>query len=195
MYTHAHIRWVEALARLGRAEQMWQELLTIVPAGLVDRVPGAAPRQTNCYYSSSDAAYADRYQAVDQADSLRDPEFGFEGGWRVYSSGPGLVLRLVTEEVLGLRQRVAGLEVDPVLPAALDGMVARVPRPGGWLQVRYHVSGAGHGVRRVTVDGREVVGEALANRYRPSGVRLAPEVLDGLSEPILEVWVGGSDPG
>ncbi len=43
-----------------------------------------------------------------------------EGGWRVYSSGPGLVLRLVTEVLLGIRQRGDDVEVDPVLPPA-DG--------------------------------------------------------------------------
>ena len=35
-----------------------------------------------------------------------------EGGWRVYSSGPGLILRLVTEGMLGLRWRFDGLERD-----------------------------------------------------------------------------------
>lgn len=190
MYTHAHIRWVEALATLGRAEQMWDELLKIVPIGLGERVPGAAPRQANCYYSSSDAAFADRYQAMEHPEALRDPQFRFEGGWRVYSSGPGLVLRLVTEQVLGLRQRVAGLEIDPVLPGCLDGVAARVPMPQGWLRVRYHVGAGGHGVRRVTLNGQPVMGTTLVNRYRRAGIRLAPGLLDGLTEPTLEVWVG-----
>ncbi|WP_207475330.1 GH36-type glycosyl hydrolase domain-containing protein [Tessaracoccus sp. SD287] len=190
MYTHAHIRWVQALATLGLAENMWDELLKIMPVGLGERVPGAAPRQANCYYSSSDAAFADRYQALANPEALRDPHFCFEGGWRVYSSGPGLLLRLLTEDMLGLRQRAAGLEIDPVLPATLDGLRARVPIPGGWLRVRYHVGAGGHGVRRVTLDGREVTGAELGNRYRHPGIRLAAGLLDGLAEPSLEVWVG-----
>ena len=190
MYTHAHLRWIEALARLGRGQQMWDELLKVVPIGLRDRVPGAAPRQANCYYSSSDAGFADRYQAVEQADSLRDPQFRFEGGWRVYSSGPGLVLRLVTEEVLGVRQRAAGLEVDPVLPPALDGLEVRVPLPAGWLQVRYHCGPLGHGVQRVMVDGREVATTPLANRYRQSGVRIEPAELAASGISAMEVWLG-----
>ena len=55
-----------------------------------------------------------------------------EGGWRVYSSGPGLVLRLVTEVLLGIRQRGDDVEVDPVLPPG-DGaseLVAQLPLAG-----------------------------------------------------------------
>lgn len=172
MYTHAHIRWVEALAALGETEQMWEQLLAIIPIGLPGRVPGAALRQSNCYYSSSDAFVPDRYAASENAEALRDPATRFEGGWRVYSSGPGLILRLLAETVLGIRRRADRLEIDPVLPAAFDGLEAEVPLAGGMVTVRYRRAGNGCGVREVRVDGQVVAGDALPRAYREGGVAI-----------------------
>jgi len=189
MYTHAHLRWIEALTHLGDADRAWAELLKVVPAGVRDRVPGALPRQASCYYSSADALFTDRYVARERARELFDPATPFEGGWRVYSSGPGLVLRLVAERLLGIRFRAAGIEVDPVLPPGLDGLRAVVAVPGaGEAQLRFGIGAAGHGVRRVVVDGVEVAGEALAARYRAGGVRLAPGTIRAGS--LVEVELG-----
>ncbi|WP_217617394.1 hypothetical protein, partial [Cellulomonas sp. GbtcB1] len=63
MYAHAHIRWAEALAALGRAD-VADELLRLSPIGMRERVPSALPRQRTCYTSSSDAAFPDRYTAA-----------------------------------------------------------------------------------------------------------------------------------
>ena len=54
-----------------------------------------------------------------------------EGGWRVYSSGAGIAVRLVRECLLGLRLRNAELGIDPVLPRALDGLRAQRRRSRG----------------------------------------------------------------
>ena len=50
MYTHAHLRWAEALARLGRADALLQALGLANPIGLDTLLPQAAPRQRNCYH-------------------------------------------------------------------------------------------------------------------------------------------------
>ena len=62
MYMHAHLRYAEALARYGDAEGFFEALRRATPIGIRSVVPAAAPRQANCYYSSSDAAVADRYE-------------------------------------------------------------------------------------------------------------------------------------
>ena len=188
MYTHAHIRWVEALAALGETEEMWQQLLAIVPIGLPERVAGAAPRQSNCYYSSSDAFFPDRYTASENAEALFDPGMRFEGGWRVYSSGPGLILRLLVETVLGIRRRAGRLEIDPVLPAAFDGLEAQVPHAGGMITVRYHRGESGCGVREVQVDGQIVTGSALPRAYRDGGVAIDASLVP--AGAVVEVVVG-----
>jgi cellobiose phosphorylase len=192
MYMHAHIRWVEALLRLGLADRAWSALDLIIPDGLSAAVPGARPRQSNTYYSSVDAVFRDRSDAEANAAALSDPSFGFEGGWRVYSSGPGLVLRLVTEGFLGLRMGRDGVEIDPVLP--VGRYEARVPFGGHRLWVEYDVTGAGHGVGEVLVDGAPVETEPVPRRYRKGGVRIPAAVwrdlVDGGDEVVLRVGVG-----
>ena len=89
-YIHAHLRYAEALAVMGRAEELWRALLVASPIAVTDVVKNARPRQRNCYFSSSDAAFLDRYQASREYDKLRRGEVPVEGGWRVYSSGPGI---------------------------------------------------------------------------------------------------------
>ena len=191
MYMHAHLRYAEALARVGDGDALLTALAKASPVGLDSLVPQARPRQTTCYYSSSDGAFTDRYEASERYAALMAGEVPLEGGWRVYSSGPGLVLRLVTEVLLGIRQRGEEVEIDPVLPAGTaDGtvgdreLVAHLPLAGHDLTVCYLLGPDGHGVRRVTVGGRELDLRALSNPYRRAGVavRLA-DLLDGPAAP------------
>ena len=65
MYMHAHLRYAEALARVGDGRGLLAALALAQPIGMTDRVASARPRQSTCYYSSSDAAFADRYAARD----------------------------------------------------------------------------------------------------------------------------------
>jgi len=188
MYTHAHLRYCEALGRVGDAQRLWDGLLLAVPLGLSDRVPVTRPRQTTCYYSSSDAVFADRVQAGEHYADIARGAVPLEGGWRVYSSGPGLFLRLVVECLLGVRRRSDAVEVDPVLAPSLDGLEARVPYPGGPLTLRYAVRGPGHGVRSVRVDGVDVQTTPLINPYRTPGVAVANSALRPGS--VVDVEVG-----
>ena len=188
MYTHAHLRYCEALSRVGDAQRLLDGLLLAVPLGLSDRVLVARPRQTTCYYSSSDAVFADRAQAEEHYAGIARGAVPLEGGWRVYSSGPGLFLRLVVECLLGVRRRPDTLELDPVLAPSLDGLEARVPYPGGPLTVRYTVRGTGHGVGAVRVDGVAVETTLLVNPYRSPGVTIPRSAVRPGS--VLDVEVG-----
>jgi CRISPR-associated protein Csx3 len=174
MYMHAHLRYAEALARFGDAAGLFAALAQGVPVGITDRVPQARPRQSTTYYSSSDGAFADRLDASDRYAELMRGEVALEGGWRVYSSGPGLVLRLVSETLLGVRRRADRVEIDPVLDPRLDGLVAEIPLADRRIRVTYRVgtdgSGAGAGVASVEVGGRAVDTTALSNPYRAPGV-------------------------
>ena len=85
MYTHAHLRYAEALARYGDAEGFFLALCQANPIGIRSTVPAATLRQSNCYYSSSDAAVADRYAAFLEYDRVKKGAIPLDGGWRVYS--------------------------------------------------------------------------------------------------------------
>jgi cellobiose phosphorylase len=72
-----------------------RELMRLVdPISVTQTLPQASPRQRNAYFSSSDAAFADRYEASAQWARMRDGTVALDGGWRVYSSGAGIFSRL-----------------------------------------------------------------------------------------------------
>ncbi|MGZ8438352.1 MAG: GH36-type glycosyl hydrolase domain-containing protein, partial [Candidatus Limnocylindrales bacterium] len=170
MYTHAHLRYAEALARVGDADGFLRALALVNPIGVTERTTSARPRQSTTYFSSSDAAFSDRYAAAAGYRGAIDGSVPLEGGWRVYSSGPGIYLRLVVERLLGIRHRGAIIEIDPVLPPALDGLVAAVPLLGQSVSLRYTVRGTGSGVNTVRSNGTALRATPLANPYRPPGV-------------------------
>jgi len=172
MYTHAHLRYAEALARHGDAERLLSALALANPIGVTERIPNARPRQSTCYYSSSDATFADRYEAAEHYGEVMDGTVPLEGGWRVYSSGPGLFLRLVVECLLGVRRRGDVLEIDPVLAPGLDGLQATVPLDGIPLELTFRVGPRGVGPVGVALNGVALATTSLSNPYRPAGVAI-----------------------
>jgi CRISPR-associated protein Csx3 len=172
MYTHAHLRYAEALARHGDAERLLKALAQANPVGVTERVPNARLRQSTCYYSSSDAVFADRYEAAEHYGEVIAGTVPLEGGWRVYSSGPGIFLRLVVECLLGVRRRGDVLEIDPVLAPALDRLEATVPVDGVPVDLSFRVGDRGVGPLAVVLNGVELKTSPLSNPYRPAGVAI-----------------------
>ena len=180
MYTHAHLRYAEALAYAGRAQAFFAALNLVNPIGLETRLPGASLRPSNCYYSSSDAAFPDRYAAYADYGRVARGEVAFDGGWRVYSSGPGLAIAILLRSLFGLRFAAEELHIDPVLPDTLDGLALRFPIAGRASRFEYRVGPQGYGVKCVQLNGVELSGHALRNPYREAGVALAMDAVRAL---------------
>ena len=127
--------------------------------------------------SSSDADFPDRESFARDFDRLRDGTVGVRGGWRVYSSGPGIYLRQLVQGVLGLTEQPGTLVVDPVLPATADGLAADLELAGRTRRVVYRVVESGQGVRvRAGSDLGALVDVATSPRagdYRERGVAVA----------------------
>jgi cellobiose phosphorylase len=179
MYTHAHLRYAEAMAHLGDAEAFWLALRQANPVGLRDVVPNARLRQASCYTSSSDADFADRYQASERYDAVRTGAVAVEGGWRVYSSGAGIAVRLVRERLLGLRLRRSDLGVDPVLPPSLHGLRAELELAGRPVEVTYRVGARGRGPEALVLNGAPLPFAREANPYREGGAVVSMAELRG----------------
>ena len=177
MYTHAHLRYAEAMAHYGDAEAFFEALRRAHPIGIGSVVAGAAPRQANCYYSSSDAAVADRYEAAARYAEVRAGSVPFEGGWRVYSSGAGIAFRLVHECFLGLRRGRSVLGIDPVVPKALDGLQAEIRLEDHAVRVRYRIRRRGRGPHTVTLNGKSLTITRAVNPYRTAGVGVSMNVV------------------
>lgn len=186
MYVHAHLRWAEALARVGDGPGLLRALALGTSLGASRLVAPARPRQTSTYASSSDGAFADRADADARYADLLAGRVPLEGGWRVYSSGPGLLLRLVIERLLGIRRRAERLEIDPVLDPALGEVRARLPVAGHAVEFVFRPGELGHGVAAVRVGGQDVALEPLANPYRPAGVSAGLAALHAAGESARE---------
>jgi cellobiose phosphorylase len=173
MYTHAHLRYAQALAHMGESERFFHALCQANPIGVQSVVPSATARQSNCYYSSSDAAFEDRYQASAEYDRVARGAIALDAGWRVYSSGAGISLGLIVRHFLGLDFAAAGLRLDPVMPSGLDGLRADTSIRGHPTSIHYRVGARGCGVRNIILNGETLRFERQANPHR-DGVVLAP---------------------
>jgi cellobiose phosphorylase len=177
LYTHAHLRYAEAMAHWGDADAFYSALLQAIPIGLRERVPSARPRQANCYASSSDGCFADRYEADARYEELLRGAVPVEAGWRVYSSGAGIAVRLIRECLLGIRPGRSRLVLDPVLPRSLDGLAVRVALAGRALEIVYRVGERGSGPLALALDGRSLAFEREDNPYRTGGAVVAMDAL------------------
>ncbi len=193
MYMHAHLRYCEALARFGNADGFFRALSKINPIAIRELVPTATRRQANCYYSSSDAAFNDRYQAFDEYDRVKNGGVALEGGWRVYSSGAGIGVRLIMQCFLGLRVETASLVVDPVIPVGLDGLKTSLILAGHPVTVVYRIKSTGCGPLSIDLNGVKLDFTREANPYRTGAVRVSMDSFTrGLTDngDLLTVWVG-----
>jgi CRISPR-associated protein Csx3 len=192
-YVHAHIRYVEAMARIGRPDEAFAGLLAVCPIRLDLDVPNAMPRQANAFFSSSDAAFLDRRQASRQFGRLRTGRVGVKGGWRVYSSGPGIYLNQLISNVLGLRTSFDDLVIDPVLPRGANGLTFDVERDGRRVRYRYRVEGRGFSPDEVRVNGRPLASVRTSdNPYRAGGTLVAKRDFEAAldrQENVVDVLV------
>ncbi|WP_162859632.1 GH36-type glycosyl hydrolase domain-containing protein [Listeria goaensis] len=179
-YVHAHIRYIESLAKIGdgRAVHM---LDVINPIQISEVVPNAATRQSNTYFSSSDAAFLDRYAAQDDFAAVKKGSIPVKGGWRIYSSGPGIYLNQLIRSVLGIRETANHFEFDPVLPRDLDGLKVTMELSGRTLNLTFKLSTE----KGITFAG-ETRRELLRNPYR-EGALFIPKAELEKGEHALEI--------
>jgi cellobiose phosphorylase len=193
MYMHAHLRYAQALAHIGEADRFFRALCQANPINICSIVPTATLRQANCYYSSSDAAFADRYQASEEYGRVTQGEIALDGGWRVYSSGAGIALGLIVRHFLGLAWESDVLSVDPVIPSALNGLSVKTNVKGRAIEVHYRIGPAGFGVNEITLNNAKLSFTHGANPHR-RGCALVPvsSVLKHLTPErnVLKIDIG-----
>ena len=100
-YTHGALWLVLALLRTGAADQAWALLRDLLPGDREAARYGAEP-----YVLSADVCAA--------------PGRAGEAGWSWYTGAAGWMLRIVAEELLGLRFQGGKLTLQPRLPAELS---------------------------------------------------------------------------
>jgi cellobiose phosphorylase len=169
MYIHEHIRYAESLARTGRADAFLRALRQANPVAYRDIVPCGDIRQSNCYYSSSDVAFKNRYEADELYDEIKTGKITLKGGWRVYSSGPGIYIGLIVTRLLGLRAESGNIIIDPVIPHPLNGLSASMDFMGHPMTFVYSVKEGCFSPKIISVNGKSVVFTYEENKYRKGG--------------------------
>lgn len=167
-YVHAHIRYIEALAKVGKGREAWDALKMINPITMQEDVPNALPRQRNAYFSSSDGAFLNRYEAEARFSELKDGHVPVKGGWRIYSSGPGIWFNQLFANVLGLRAGSDRLTIDPVIDPGAGPLRFQTNLFGRLTHVTIEQGMETY----IELNGRRLTGERVANPYRTGGVTI-----------------------
>ncbi|MDP2422865.1 MAG: amylo-alpha-1,6-glucosidase, partial [Bacteroidales bacterium] len=175
MYVHEHIRYAESLARTGKVDAFVKALRQAIPVGYRDIVPCGDIRQANCYYSSSDVTFKSRYEADERYHEIKAGNCTLKGGWRVYSSGPGIFISIIVSRLLGLRVEHKNIIIDPVMPQSFDGFVAQMDFMGHCVAFRYTIKEGSFSPKTVTINGKVIQFTLDANKYRRGGAVIPKE--------------------
>ena len=151
------------------------------PVALGKVVGNAVPRQSNVYFSSSDADFDDRYEAELHWQEVKAGTVRVRGGWRLYSSGPGMFIHKVRACLLGLRESFGEVVFDPVLPSALNGLIAHATLCGHPVEVHYRVRRGNFAPRAVSINGAKLAGgRREENPYRSGGLCFREDAVKAL---------------
>jgi len=169
MYVHEHIRYAEALARTGNANAFLKALRQAIPVAYREVVPSGDIRQSNCYYSSSDVIFRNRYEADEIYNEILTGEITLRGGWRVYSSGPGIFIGIIVTRLLGLRLEYGNVIIDPVMPYTLDGLSVSLDLMGGMVTFNYAIKEGNFSPKAIIINGIRVRFTHEENKCRKGG--------------------------
>ncbi len=188
-YVHAHIRYLEAMANINKADVAYEDMFKIMPILLNQKVRHAVLRQSNVYFSSSDADFATREHARLGFGLIKESAIPVKGGWRLYSSGPGIFIGYWIWHALGIRIHADDLFIRPSVPRALDGLVIDFMYRGHPLRIQYH-----EGPIKVMIDGRLVTFISMTNRYGMKGHRIPKNMLRSKDTVItIDIWFEATD--
>lgn len=175
-YTHAHIRYIEALCHLGKAKDVWSGLFEVNPINISEVVPRALLRQSNLYFTSSDGAFNDRYEYAKDFDKLKEGTIDVKGGWRLYSSGPGIYIKNVIENVLGIGFNASNLIIDPVLDTNMDNLKLQFKCFDALCTFHYHINIGDTRSLVVKFNNNDFTTQEKTNPYRDGGVLISKEL-------------------
>jgi 1,2-beta-oligoglucan phosphorylase len=190
MYVHEHIRYAELLAITGRADDFVKALRQAIPVGYREVVPGGDIRQANCYYSSSDVHFKNRYEADELYEEIKTGSITLRGGWRVYSSGPGIYIGLIVSRLLGIRVNAENVVFDPVMPGSMNGLSVSLDFFGYSIKLEYTVHDDNHSPKSILVNGKESQLIYEENEYRKGGALIPKDQFIALlnnQENLVEI--------
>ena len=191
-YCHAHIRFIEALCKMGKAKEVYDNLYKILPVDIQKAVPNAELRQSNAYFSSSDGKFNDRYEAYENFQKLKTGDVQVKGGWKIYSSGPGIYINQLISNVLGVRYQNNNLVLDPIISKDLGKVSLTFRLFDKPCQLVINPEQGEYTPKRATLNGTDVELTVLPNAYRTGAAMIEQSTLNSLlqeSDNTLEIWL------
>lgn len=137
MYVHAHIRRIESLLLSNDGKRAYEAFDIVNPIDLKKHLMQAEIRQSNAYFSSSDADFINRFEAQNNYHLLKEKQIKFKGGWRIYSSGPGIYINQLITNFLGIKIYKNSLIIAPILPAELTNLKTSFILNGKKIMIEY----------------------------------------------------------
>ena len=165
-YCHANVRYCDAMHKMGLADKLYEGLRKINPIIVGEVVKNAIPRQRNSYFSSSDGCFNTRYDAIKHFDDLKTGKAYVKGGWRVYSSGPGIYLNNIITGLLGIKELKDLIIIDPVIPNYLEEFKFHFKINNHKVIINYHLN---QEKKKLVIDGKEIKTHQVFNKYRELG--------------------------
>ena len=169
LYVHAHIRYLEAMAKIGENERLYEGLNMICPILIKDSVSNALTRQGNVYFSSSDGDFYNRYEANESFNKLKTKEVNVKAGWRLYSSGPGIYLHQLYSKFFGINVLNGGLYLDPILSKNVNNTKVEFTYNNKHITINYHVLTDKSTISEVKVNDK-IFTNSNTDTYRNSGL-------------------------
>jgi cyclic beta-1,2-glucan synthetase len=140
-YTHAAAWVVQAVALLGDGKRAME---------LFDML--------NPIHHGSSAEKAARYRVepyVMAGDIYGDGVHAGRGGWTWYTGSAGWLYRIAIGDILGFKRRGDKLIIEPCIPDSWPGFEITYRHGSATYQIVVeNPNGAGHGVRRIVIDGQ-----------------------------------------
>ena len=151
-YSHANVRYCEAMAKVRDGNRLFLGLQKINPIVINDLLDNACLRQRNSYFSSSDAAFLSRIEAMKHFDDIKNKKVKVKGGWRVYSSGPGIFIRTFVCDMLGINEYPGYAIIDPVIPHYFNDFKFNFMLFNHKVTINYHLNKE---KKKILIDGKE----------------------------------------
>lgn len=170
-YVHAHIRYCEAMSKIGKNKKLVDGIKTIIPIKIKDKVQNANIRQSNVYFSSSDGDFLNRFDAIYNFDKLKTASVKVKAGWRLYSSGAGIFLRQVYQNLYGIKITKTHIQFDPVMTKELDKTTIKINLNNKQITIEYHIENNKSLIYLIKNNNQEY-SKIEKNRYRNCGIKI-----------------------
>ncbi len=185
-YVHAHIRYVEAMAKLGIKNEVLSGLNKINPIDLDLFVKKAMYKQRNSYFSSSEGDFKSRYEYAKDYEKLKTADVKVKSGWRIYSSGPGIYINQLISNFLGIKVEGDEIIFDPCIEDKYSGLQLKYNLFEKDIVIKY----VNNITEDILINDQKVKYNKVNNKYKDSSISInIRNFKDSLTQQTNEIYI------